>query len=65
MKFQLRSKISNTSKLELIVHHKMCRDKMYVKVYGTIRVFKEEKAIVGTHIKRIEKFEIKRELNVV
>lgn len=30
---------------------------MYVKVYGTIRVFKEEKAIVGTHIKRIEKFD--------
>ena len=27
---------------------------MYVKVYGTIRVFKEEKAIVGTHIKKIE-----------
>jgi hypothetical protein len=26
----------------------------YVKIYGTIRVFKEEKAIVGTHIKRIE-----------
>mmetsp|Transcript_1548 Transcript_1548/g.2130 ORF Transcript_1548/g.2130 Transcript_1548/m.2130 type:complete len:134 (-) Transcript_1548:532-933(-) len=30
---------------------------MYVKVYGTIRVFKEEKAIVGTHIKKIEKFD--------
>lgn len=30
---------------------------MYVKVYGTIRVFKEEKAIVGTHIKPIEKFD--------
>jgi hypothetical protein len=29
----------------------------YVKVYGNIRVFKEEKAIVGTHIKRIEKFD--------
>ena len=29
----------------------------YVKVLGTIRVFKEEKAIVGTHIKRIEKFD--------
>jgi hypothetical protein len=26
-------------------------------VYGNIRVFKEEKAIVGTHIKRIEKFD--------
>lgn len=30
---------------------------MYVKVYGTIRVFKEEKAIVGTHIKKIEKYD--------
>lgn len=30
---------------------------MYVKVYGTTRVFKEEKAIVGTHIKKIEKFD--------
>ena len=30
---------------------------MYVKVYGTIRVFKEEKAIVGTHIKKIDKFD--------
>ena len=29
----------------------------YVKVYGNIRVFKEEKAIVGTHIKKIEKFD--------
>ena len=27
----------------------------YVKVYGTIRVFKEEKAIIGTHIKQVEK----------
>jgi hypothetical protein len=26
-------------------------------VYGTIRVFKEEKAIVGTHIKRVDKFD--------
>lgn len=28
-----------------------------MKVYGNIRVFKEEKAIVGTHIKRITKFD--------
>jgi hypothetical protein len=28
---------------------------MYVRVFGTIRVFKEEKAIVGTHIKKVEK----------
>ncbi len=26
-------------------------------MYGTIRVFKEEKAIVGTHIKRVDKFD--------
>lgn len=26
-------------------------------MYGNIRVFKEEKAIVGTHIKKIEKFD--------
>ena len=30
---------------------------MYAKIYGNIRVFKEEKAIVGTHIKRIDKFD--------
>ena len=30
---------------------------MYVRVFGTIRVFKEEKAIVGTHIKKVEKFD--------
>lgn len=30
---------------------------MYVKVYGTIRVFKEEKAIVGTHIKKVDKMD--------
>ena len=30
---------------------------MYAKIFGTIRVYKEEKAIVGTHIRRIEKFE--------
>lgn len=29
----------------------------YAKIYGNIRVFKEEKAIIGTHIKRVEKFE--------
>lgn len=33
------------------------RNVNYVKVYGTIRVFKEEKAIVGTHIKRVDKFD--------
>jgi hypothetical protein len=30
---------------------------MYAKVFGSIRVFKDEKAIVGTHIKKIEKFD--------
>jgi hypothetical protein len=30
---------------------------VYAKIYGNIRVFKEEKAIVGTHIKRIDKFD--------
>ena len=30
---------------------------MYAKVYGSIRVFKDEKAIVGTHIKKVEKFD--------
>ena len=28
---------------------------MYAKVYGSVRVFKDEKAIVGTHIKAVEK----------
>ena len=28
----------------------------YVKVFGNVRVYKEEKAIVGTHIKRITNF---------
>jgi hypothetical protein len=30
---------------------------MYVKVYGTIRVFNKEKAIVGTHIKKLDKLD--------
>ncbi len=30
---------------------------MYAKVFGNIRVYKEEKAIVGTHIRAVEKFE--------
>jgi len=34
-----------------------CRQGGYVRVYGTIRVFKEEKAIVGTSIAKIEKFD--------
>lgn len=29
----------------------------YVKIFGTIRIFKEDKAVVGTHIRRVEKFE--------
>ena len=31
------------------------KENTYVKVYGSIRVFKEEKAIVGTKIEQIEK----------
>lgn len=34
-----------------------CRQGDYVKVYGSIRVFKEEKAIVGTHIEAITSFD--------
>jgi hypothetical protein len=30
---------------------------MYAKVFGQIRVYKEEKAIVGTNIKAITKFD--------
>jgi hypothetical protein len=30
---------------------------MYAKIFGTVRLFKEEKSLVGTHIKRIEKFD--------
>lgn len=30
---------------------------MYVKIFGTIRVFKDEKAIVGISIKKIDKFD--------
>jgi RPA family protein len=29
----------------------------YVKVFGSIRIFKESKAIVGTHIRSVERFE--------
>ena len=30
---------------------------MYAKVFGTVRLFKEEKSLVGTHIKAVEKFD--------
>ena len=30
---------------------------MYVKVFGNVRVFKEDKVIVGTHIRKITKFD--------
>ena len=33
------------------------RQNGYVKVYGTVRVFKEEKAIVGTFIKPLVNFD--------
>jgi len=29
----------------------------YVKIFGSVRIFKEERAIVGTHISKIEKFD--------
>ena len=45
---------SSTGKTQ---NYKGCRQNAYVKVYGTIRVFKDEKAIVGTHIKRVDKFD--------
>jgi len=47
--------ISTTSMLPIT--DVLNRQQAYVKVYGTIRVFKDEKAIVGTHIQRIEKFD--------
>ena len=31
------------------------RENVYVRVYGSIRVFKEERAIVGNNVKEIEK----------
>ena len=55
MKFLSRSRTLTTSKDQIF--NPNFRSKMYVKVYGTIRVFKEEKAIVGTHIKKIDKFD--------
>lgn len=30
---------------------------MYAKIFGTIRAYKEEKGIVGTHMKKIEKYD--------
>lgn len=29
----------------------------YAKLFGTVRLFKEEKILVGTHVKKIEKFD--------
>lgn len=54
LRYHLHWLISTQSKLQKF---KMSRNLLYVKVYGTIRVFKEEKAIVGTHIKRVDKFD--------
>src|SRR4051794_10341043 len=61
-------KRNNTWSLLLSKDLNMCKFRMhevnicnsqhaYAKVYGSIRVFKDEKAIVGTHIKKIEKFD--------
>jgi len=55
MKCQVHLRILTTSKH--IFYRNLFRGLVYVKVYGTIRVFKEEKAIVGTHIKRVDKFD--------
>lgn len=30
---------------------------MYAKIFGTVRAYKEEKGIVGTHMKKVEKFD--------
>ena len=57
MKYQLLSKTLTIRKQTLSLSKIVFSPKMYVKVYGTIRVFKEEKAIVGTHIKKIDKFD--------
>ena len=43
--------------LMLLVHSLLFSHHMYVKVYGSVRVFKDEKALVGTHIKKVEKFD--------
>lgn len=47
----------NQGELPSALKHFDYKQFMYAKVFGTIRVYKEEKAIVGTHIKKIEKFE--------
>jgi len=33
------------------------QENIYVKVFGSIRVFKDERGIVGSNIKQIEKFD--------
>lgn len=48
---------TSTQSKQLFRNNKVARNLLYVKVYGTIRVFKDEKAIVGTHIKRVDKFD--------
>ena len=45
---------SSTGKSESVNNF---RQNAYVKVYGTVRVFKEEKAIVGTFIKTVDQFD--------
>jgi hypothetical protein len=37
--------------------NQVLRQNMYAKVFGTIRFYKEEKGIVGTHIKKVEKYD--------
>jgi len=52
--FQQLYKTSITSKLKTL---NLSRNLLYVKVYGTIRVFRDDKVIVGTHIKRVDRFD--------
>ena len=54
-KYPQLSKTSTTSKPT--AKFKLSRNLLYVKVYGTIRVFKDDKVIVGTHIKRVDRFD--------
>ena len=48
---------SQKLRLQVLFHLSLNREGGYVKIFGSIRVFKEEKAVIGTHIKSIEKFD--------
>jgi hypothetical protein len=54
----LLSTTLNMSKiLNYLILNNVVRKNMYIKVFGTIRLYKEEKAIVGNHIKKVEKYD--------